>query len=74
MFSLCQRVTMQVTTSAGVNQYRFTEICKFNSVYQLVTNTSFAEEVVVYQHLLHLHSPGHYLLPETQEIYDFYVH
>lgn len=70
---LCQRVTMQATTSAGVNQHRFTEICKSNSVHQLMTNASFAEDVVVYQHLLYLHSPGRYLLTETQEIYDFCV-
>lgn len=38
-----------------------------------MTNTSFTERAVTYQHLLYVHSPGHYLLREIQEIYDFSV-
>jgi len=62
---------MQATTSAVVNQHRFTDICKSNSVHQLMTNTSFAEDVVVYQHL----STQSWALSSygNPEICDFYV-
>lgn len=49
-----------------------TEIYKPDSFHQLMPKTSFAE-VVANQHLLSLLSPGHSLLTETQEIYDFYI-
>lgn len=69
MFLHWQRV-MQVTTWAGENQHRFTEICKYNSFHQLMSNNTFAENIVLYQHLFYLRSPGQYLLTETAKTWN----